>query len=181
VEISNATDLVPDRPLARCNADADGGSSTHNTLSAGSTHVQVFYRFHPLHGYSLRVIRRPKRGDGAVSVLDPTGKRLKIPVWMLSSAAANIKMAEQGLLSKEALLNLTSLLCQSTVTGIHDNLLGTPGDGCKGGHRAAATTVEPGPNGRGTRARRFDGQSRTGRSHGSHSGDSFSNGSKEDR
>ena len=127
------------------------------------------------------MIRRPKRGDGAVSVLDPVGKRLKIPTWMLSEAAASVKMAEQALLSKEALFSLTSLLIQPTVTGIHDNLLQTPVNGCKGGHRAAATTLKPGPNRRGTRARRRDGQSRTGRSHGSHSGDGFSNGSKEDR
>ena len=37
------------------------------------------------------------------------------------------------------------------------------------------------PNQRGTRARRRDGQSRTARSHGSHSRDGFSKGSKEDR
>lgn len=152
-------------------------SGTHNTLSADATHVRVFYPFHPLHGYRLQVIRRPKRGDGAVSVLDPVGKRLKIPTWMLSPSAANIKTTEQALLSREALFSLVSLLIQPTVTGIHDNLLQAPVDGCKGGHRAAATTL---PNRRGTRARRRDGQSRTGRSHGSHSGDGFSNGSKEE-
>jgi hypothetical protein len=73
------------------------------------------------------------------------------------------------------------VLTHSTVTGIHDNLPQTSVDGRKGGHRAAATTLKPDPNRRGTRARRRDGQNRTGRSHGSHSGDSFSNGSKEDR
>jgi hypothetical protein len=169
------------RHRERHNAGAGETSGTHNTLSADATHVQVFYPFHPLHGYCLRVIRRPKRGDGAVSVLDPVGKRLKIPAWMLSEAAARVQMAEQALLSREALFNLTSLLIQPTVTGIHDNLLQTPVSGCKGGHRAAATTLKPGPNRRGTRARRRDGQSRTGRSHGSHSGDGFSNGNKEDK
>jgi hypothetical protein len=39
---------------------------------------------------------------------------------MLSSAAANIKRAEQALLSKEALLNLTAFLSEPTVPGIHD-------------------------------------------------------------
>jgi len=86
-----------------------------------------------------------------------------------------------SVLSREALLSLTSLLIQPAVTELHDNLLQTPVDGCKGGHRAAATTLKPGPNRRGTRARRRDGPSRTGRSHGSHSGDGFSNGSKENR
>ena len=177
---SNAGGPVRCRRRARHNANGDGTSGTHNTLSTDATHIQVFYPFHPLHGYRLRVIRRPKRGDGAVSVLDPVGKRLKIPIWMLSSSAANIRTTEQALLSREALVSLTSLLIQPTVTETHDNLLQTPVDGCKGGHRAAATTLEPGPNRRGTRARRRDGQSRTGRSHGSHSGDGFSNGSKED-
>src|SRR5215831_8301320 len=125
------------RHPGRHNADGDDASGTHNTLSADATHVGVFYPFHPLHGYRLRVIRRPARGDGAVSVLDPVGKRLKIPTWMLSPSAANIKTTEQALLSKEALFSLVSLLIQPTVTGIHDNLLQAPADGCKGGHRAA--------------------------------------------
>jgi hypothetical protein len=150
---------------------------THNTLSTDATHVEVFYPFHPLHGYRLRIIRKPKRSDGAVSVIDPVGKRVKIPVWMLSSAAANIKTTEQA----EALLNLTCLLTHSTVNGIHDNLPQTSAVRRKGGHRAAAITPEPDPTRRGTRARRGDGQNRTGRSHGSHSSDSFSNGNKEDR
>jgi len=171
----------PDLPRERRNGHAGGTTVAHNTLSADAAHVQVFYPFHPLHGYRLRVIRRPQRSDGAVSVLDPVGKRLKIPVWMLSSAASNLKTTEQALLSREALLNLTSLLTHSTANGIHDNLPQTSVDGRKGGHRAAATTPEPDPNRRGTRARRGDGPSRTGRSHGSHSGDSFPNGGKEDR
>src|SRR5213082_806400 len=55
----------------------------HNTLFAESNEVQVFYPFHPLHGSTLQIVRRPKRGDGAVCVMDPAGRRLKIPVWML--------------------------------------------------------------------------------------------------
>ena len=61
----------------------------HNTLSAKDTKVQVFYPFHPLHGASVQILRRPKRGDGAVSVIDRAGKRLKIPVWMLSPEAGS--------------------------------------------------------------------------------------------
>jgi hypothetical protein len=169
------------RRLVPGNGCADEPIVAHNTLSADNTHVQVFYPFHPLHGYRLRVLRRPKRGDGVVSVMDPAGKRLKIPVWMLSPGAANIQTNERALLSREALLSLTSLLKQASAIREHDNLLQTSVDGCKGGHHAAAATLKPGPNRRGTRARRCDGQSRTGRSHGSHSGNGFSNGSKEDR
>jgi hypothetical protein len=162
---------------------ADGCHTTvaHNTLSGDATHVQVFYPFHPLHGYRLRVLRRPKQGDGAVLVMDAAGKRLKIPVWMLSPAAANIKTTQQALLSREALLSLTSLLSQRKITGKHDNLLQTSVDRCKGGHHAAAATLKPDRNRRGIRSPRCDGQSRTGRSHGAHSSGGFSNGSKEDK
>ena len=59
---------------------------------------------------------------------------------MLSSAAASITITEQALLSREALLNLTSLLTHSTVNGIHDNLPQTSVRR-KGGHRAAAITL----------------------------------------
>ena len=181
VTVPSSNDPKQVRPPEQCGEHVDAAIVTHNTLSADATHVEVFYPFHPLHGYRLRIIRRPKRSDGAVSVLDPVGKRLKIPVWMLSSTASSITITEQALLSKEALLNLTSLLTHSTVNGIHDNLPQTSAVRRKGGHRAAAITPEPDPTRRGTRARRGDGQNRTGRSHGSHSSDSFSNGNKEDR
>ena len=159
---------------------ANDAKAARSTLSAETTHVRVFYPFHPLHGYSLRVIRRPKRGDGAVSVIDPAGKRLKIPVWMTFSAAAEIRVSEHAHISGEALLKLVSLVVKRTAAGIHDNLLQTSVDGCKGGHRAAATAPEPDPNRRGTCAGRRAGTSRTRQSHGPHSGDGVSNGGKEE-
>jgi hypothetical protein len=75
----------------------------------------------------LQVVRRPKRGDGAVCVVDPKGKRLKIPVWMLSPECAAIPITEKAHLSKEALLKLTSLLATRLTAAdqIHDNLLQT--------------------------------------------------------
>jgi len=45
-----------------------------------------------------------------VSVIDRAGKRLKIPVWMLSPEAGSIVISERIHLSKEALLSLASLL-----------------------------------------------------------------------
>ena len=67
----------------RCSVRGDEHIRAHNTLFAESNEVRVFYPFHPLHGSTLQIVRRPKRGDGAVSVIDRGGKRLKIPVWML--------------------------------------------------------------------------------------------------
>ena len=113
--------------------------------------------------------------------MDPAGKRLKIPVWMLLPNSADIKMNEQAHLSREALVNLVSLITRPTAAEIHDNLLQTSVDGCKGDHRDTANTSEPDPNRRGTRTGRPDGKSRTGQSHGPHSGDGISNRDKEDR
>jgi hypothetical protein len=62
------------RRRARSCAHAGGGTHAHNTLSADNTDVQVFYPFHPLHGVTLRVLRRPERGDGrSVSWIQPGG------------------------------------------------------------------------------------------------------------
>ena len=99
---------------------------------------------------------------------------------MLFPEAADLKLHDQAHLSREALLNLSSLLATAPTAGIHDNLPQTFVGGCKGGHRATAITLKPDPNKRGTRADRSDGKSRTGRSHGPSSGDGFSNGSKEE-
>src|ERR1700732_4052241 len=82
----------------------------HNTLSADNTDVQVFYPFHPLHGVTLRILRRPKRGDGAVCVIDPAGRRLKIPIWMLLPECAEITISQRPHLGKQALLSLASLI-----------------------------------------------------------------------
>jgi hypothetical protein len=60
---------------------------------------------------------------------------------MLSSDCAEIKIAERPHLSKKALLSLASLLSLPDPEGhVHDNLLQTVVDGCKGGERAATTT-----------------------------------------
>src|SRR5215472_4605361 len=90
----------------------DGGTHPHNTLSADAdnTAVQVFYPFHPLDGATLRILRRPQRGDGAVCVMDPAGRRLKIPVWMLLPECAEIRISRRPYLGKEALLSLASLI-----------------------------------------------------------------------
>lgn len=63
-----------------------------------------------MHGATLQLVRRPKRGDGAVTVLDSNAKRLKIPTWMLSAEAGDARIAEQACLSKHALQSLADLL-----------------------------------------------------------------------
>ena len=173
-----------DRRRAARNGHGDEGTHAHSTLSAEITHVQVFYPFHPLHRSTLQIVRRPKRGDGAVSVIDATGRRLKIPVWMLSPESAEIKIAEQPYLSKKALLGLASLVerPKGTENRVHANLLPAVVDTCKGGQRAATTTPGPGNRKRGCRGadRRGD-ASRIDRSDGPRSGGGLSNGRRKSR
>jgi len=142
---SNFHRLARSRHQVRENAGAGGDTHAHNTLSPDNTDVQVFYPFHPLHGATLRILRRPKRGDGAVCVMDPAGRRLKIPVWMLSRECAEIVISEQPHLGKEALLSLASLIAsQPDSKGcVHDDLLQTPVGGSEGGHRGATSASEP--------------------------------------
>src|ERR1700680_2323366 len=127
---------------ARHSAGVDGHIRAHNTLFAESNDVQVFYPFHPLHGSTLQILRRPKRGDGAVCVIDRGGKRLKIPVWMLLPDCTAIKISDEVHLSKESLLSLMLLLSpHAPEDRDHDNLLPTAVDGCKGGRRGATKTA----------------------------------------
>jgi hypothetical protein len=84
VKESSGYDPSTARLRARRSEYEDVGNHAHNTLSAETQQVRIFYPFHPLHGLNLQVIRKPKRGDGAVCFRDPAGKRLKIPAWMLS-------------------------------------------------------------------------------------------------
>ena len=177
-------DRVRGRQQEQRNGHGDECTHTHSTLSAETTHVQVLYRFHPLYSSTVQIVRRPKRGDGAVSVIDPTGRRLKIPVWMLLPDSAKIKIAEQAYLNKEALLSLASLVSmpREMEDRVHANLLPAVVDTCKGGHRAATTT--PGPGDRKSRDHGTDRRrdtKRTDRSHGPHSGGGLSNGRRKSR
>jgi len=154
--------------MERHNGYEDESNHPHNTLSAETQQVRIFYPFHPLHGLSLQVIRKPKRGDGAVSVKEPTGKRLKIPAWMLTPDSSDVQIAEQPVLSKEALLSLTSLIAPLLDITNH-NLPQTVVDGCKGGQRGA-TTTSGSDDATGMRERAGRRTNRTDRSDGPHSG-----------
>ena len=92
---SSASDRSEATGRQRRSEYADDDIRAHNTLVAESTEVQVFYPFHPLYGSTLQILRRPKRGDGAVCVIDRGGKRLKIPVWMLLPDCTAIKISDE--------------------------------------------------------------------------------------
>ena len=155
------------RPAQSC-AHGDDDTHAHNTLSPDNPDVQVFYPFHPLHGATLQILRRPKRGDGTVCVIDPSGRRLKIPVWMLSRECAEMTISERPYLSREALLSLATLIASQpdSEARVHHDLLQTSVSGSEGGHRGAASTSGP-DDSKGMR-HRVTGPSDTRRTHRSH-------------
>jgi hypothetical protein len=159
---------------ARRSGHGDDDTHARSTLSTETTEVRVFYPFHPLNGSTLQIQRRPQRGDGAVSVMDRDGKRLKIPMWMLSPGSAEIRIREQAHLSREALLALSSVLAVHTQPN-HDSLQPIAVDVCEGGHRDATRTDKPDDPGRRLkRARKRYGTGGSCRSDGPHADGSIS-------
>lgn len=173
---SSGSDLEKVLRLGLRNECAGDDTHAHNTLSAENAEVEVFYPFHPLHGSTVQILRRPERGDAAVSVIDRNGKRLKIPIWMLSPETTSLVINEQACLSREALLSLSRLLSlHAGEDRGHDSLLSTAVDEGKGGHRGATGAI--GPDDPGTKRNRVRGCNRArrcGRSDGSHSGGGLS-------
>jgi hypothetical protein len=58
----------------------------------------------------LEVVSAPRRGDGAVTVIDPTGRHLKVPSWMLHAEAALASLTDRGVPSVASLLVVWLLL-----------------------------------------------------------------------
>jgi hypothetical protein len=111
--------------------------------------------------------------------MDPTGKRLKIPVWMLLPECAEVKISQQPHLDKHALLSLASLITSQLVfeDRVHDNLLPTRVSGCEEGRRGATSTSGPDdPKGTRCRANRRSDTRRSDRSHGPHFSSGLSRG-----
>jgi len=74
--------------------------------------ITVYYPFHPLHGCELKVVCKPhgNNSNGLLTVVDPKGKHLKIPVWMVLPEAAQYKLSEQVKICTNALLALANFL-----------------------------------------------------------------------
>ncbi len=93
-------------PVLLCES-VDCNTHNQNTISS---RIKVYYPFHPLQGCELDVINKPKKEDGAATVIAPDGARLKIPIWMVSSQAAQIELSEKAEISVRALVALVHLL-----------------------------------------------------------------------
>ena len=89
----------------------DESNTTHNAISSScASRVTVHYPFHPLCGQRVEVVRAPRREDGAFTVVDPSGRHLKIPAWMVSRAAGEMKLSAQATIHARALVCLAELL-----------------------------------------------------------------------
>lgn len=75
-----------------------------------ASRIVVAYPFHPLHGQLLEVVSTPRHREGAVTVRDPEGKRLKVPSWMLDEDASRVQLANQVVISVAALQALDELI-----------------------------------------------------------------------
>jgi hypothetical protein len=89
--------------------------------SVDNTDVRVHYPFHPLQGVTLRVLRRPKRGEGGGLCPDPADRRLKIPIWMLLPECAEATISQRTHPSKQALV-ISRFTDHLTTPKTHDNL-----------------------------------------------------------
>jgi hypothetical protein len=98
---------------------------------------------------------------------------------MLTPDASHVQIVEQPLLSKEALLGLTSLLAPLLDITNH-NLPQTVIDGCKGGQRGA-TTTSGSDDAEGMRERAGPSTSRIARSDVAHSGRGLSSRRRKNR
>jgi hypothetical protein len=101
--------------------------------------------------------------------MDPAGRRLKIPIWMLLPECAEITLSQRPHLGKQALLSLASLISSQldSKNAVHDNLRRPRVCGNEGGRRGATSTSRP-DDPKGMR-RRANGRSDTRRSDRSHS------------
>jgi len=86
-------------------------------------------------------------------------------MWMLSPGSAEIRISARAVLSKEALLLLSSVLAIHTQRD-HDNLQPIAADVCEGGDRGATRTVGSGGPRSSGGIRKRDGTGRSGRSDG---------------
>lgn len=88
----------------------DGRRLPHNTHGVHSETVFVCYPFHPLHGCELPVFVASRSTDGAVTVQDASGRRLKIPKWMVTADAAQCELSARATVDARSLLLLVELI-----------------------------------------------------------------------
>ena len=60
------------------------------------------------------VIRGARRMDGSITVSDPQGRHLKIPVWMTTPDAKHYYISKESKINVSVLISLSGLLKRKT-------------------------------------------------------------------
>jgi len=75
-----------------------------------SSRIKIYYPFHPLCGVEVEIACKPKKGDGAITITDSQGIRMKIPSWMTDPECFNYKISDQSEISVRALFTLACFI-----------------------------------------------------------------------
>ena len=96
-------------PVHGLRGDGTPASTRHRTTTAT---VVVHYRFHPLFGQQLEVIRRLARctPPAVVVKVEGTCRPLTVPEWMVSPAASSLRVSQDATVGTTHLLDVCSLI-----------------------------------------------------------------------
>jgi hypothetical protein len=72
--------------------------------------IKIHYPFHPFYGKELGVICRSRNKEGWLTLAEPSGNSLKIPVWMTNPEAERHHMTDKAEVSIESILSLLAFL-----------------------------------------------------------------------
>jgi len=92
-----------------------GDNNCHSTYRFGT--VIIAYRWHPLHGKRLPVVRRRgRRGTEVIDVLIRQGVSRELPAWMTDEAACRVMSQGPPQISVGALMELRAVLSLGSPT-----------------------------------------------------------------
>ena len=105
------------RSRARCSSLATGGGTKqHSTYRLGT--VVIAYRWHPLHGQRLPVIRkRGRKGSEVIDVEIRKGLSRALPAWMADEVACTAMLLGPPQIAVSALNELRALLSYGSTPG----------------------------------------------------------------
>ncbi len=75
-----------------------------------SLKIKIYYPFHPLCGMELNLACPTRKKDGLVTVFEPSGFPLKVPLWMTSPSAADFQLSDVATLYVKGLLALCEIM-----------------------------------------------------------------------
>lgn len=110
---ANTWNWTPSPAICSCSL-ADDGIKQHSAYRLGFAVVE--YRWHPLHGQQVRVVRRTGRAGNEVVHVEVSGELAReLPAWMLDASSCRGMILGSPELSINALVELRSVLSGRSV------------------------------------------------------------------